>query len=129
MSITQGLAKAILYVQDMNTQARFYRDKLNLTVKDPVGVEDYNNVIWVEFETGECSLVLHLDKEKQLGKDRPKLVFSVNDIDAAHTALTERGVKLSDIRSRIPGLKVADGFDLEGNPFSIYHEEGVTKKN
>lgn len=120
MSIIQGLTKTIIYVKDMNTQARFYRDVLNLTVIDPTNVDDYNNVIWVEFATGECSLVLHLDKDKQLGEDRPKLAFSVDDMETAHKMLNERGAKLSEIRSRRPGLKVADGFDPEGNPFSIY---------
>lgn len=123
MSITQGLTKAILYVQDMNTQVCFYRDVLDLTVKNPAGLDSYSNAIWVEFATGECSLVLHVSREKRLGVDRPKLAFRVKNIEAAHKTLTERGAKLSDINSRLDGFKVADGFDPEGNPFSICCQE------
>ena len=118
--ITQGLAKIILYVRDMNKQVCFYRDLLGLEVKEPLGLSDYSDRIWVEWETGQCSLAFHFDPDKQLGKDRPKLVFKVADIQAAHKTLTGRGVKLSKINSRIGNAQVADGFDPEGNLFSIY---------
>ena len=123
MSI-QGLSKIILYVRDMNKQVSFYRDLLGLEVKEPVGLTDYSDRIWVEWETGECSLVFHLDIQKQLGKDRPKLVFKVADIQAAHQALTKQGIKLSQINSRLGNIQVADGCDPEGNPFSIYTQSG-----
>jgi catechol 2,3-dioxygenase-like lactoylglutathione lyase family enzyme len=118
MTITKGLAKTILYVKDIDAQVRFYRDKLDLQVKDPV--DNYKDKVWVEFATGECTLALHLDRNKELGKDRPKLVFSVEDIETAHQILSDRGVKLSPINSRQGNARVADGFDPEGNPFSIY---------
>ncbi|MCC5642607.1 VOC family protein [Nostoc sp. CHAB 5824] len=123
MSVIQGLTKAIVYVKDMNAQVRFYRDVLDLKIQEPADLESYSNEIWVEFATGGCNLVLHADTEKRLGQDRPKLVFSVNDMETAHKTLTERGAKLSNIRSRLPGLKVADGFDPENNPFSIYSQK------
>jgi catechol 2,3-dioxygenase-like lactoylglutathione lyase family enzyme len=119
MGIIQGLTKVILYIQDMNKQVRFYRDVLDLTVKYPAGLDSYSNEPWVELETGECILVLYVRREKRLGEDRPKLAFRVNDIEAAHKTLTERGALLSDIASRSLGLKIADGFDPEGNPFAI----------
>lgn len=118
--ITQGLAKIILYVKDMNKQVSFYRDMLDLPVQYPESLDDYSEQIWVEFATGECSLTLHFDSQKELDKDRPKLVFSVKNIEMAHKKLTERGLKLSKINSRLNDIKVADGFDPEGNPFSIY---------
>ncbi len=118
MSIIQGLTKIILYVTDMKKQVHFYRDVLDLAVKYPAGLDDYSQEIWVEFETGECILALHV-KEEQLGGSKPKLAFHVNDIEAAHKTLTERGAKLSNIVSRSLGLKIADGFDPEGNPFAI----------
>jgi catechol 2,3-dioxygenase-like lactoylglutathione lyase family enzyme len=117
MTITKSLAKTILYVKDMDIQVSFYRDKLDLQVKDPV--DNYKDRVWVEFVTGECTLALHLDRNKELGKDRPKLVFGVEDIETAHQILSDRGVKLSPINSRQGNVKVADGFDPEGNPFSI----------
>lgn len=118
MSI-QGLAKIILYVKDMNKQVYFYRDQLGLEIREPLRLTDYSDRIWVEWETGECSLVFHFDPQKQLGKDRPKLAFKVADIEAAHQALIKQGVELSQINSRSGGIQVADGCDPEGNPFSI----------
>lgn len=118
--ITQGLAKIILYVRDMDKQVYFYRDILGLEIKEPLGLNDYSDRIWVEWETGQCSLAFHLDPDKKLGKDRPKLVFKVADIQVAHKTLIERGVKLSQINYRSGNAQVADGFDPENNPFSIY---------
>jgi predicted enzyme related to lactoylglutathione lyase len=120
MSLTQGLTKTILYVHDMNQQINFYCDKLDLTVKFPAGLDNYSDQVWVELATGECQLVLHYNGKKQFGKDRTKLAFSVNNIETAYKTLTERGVELSPIRDTPPNLKVASGFDPEGNPFAIY---------
>jgi catechol 2,3-dioxygenase-like lactoylglutathione lyase family enzyme len=119
MNITKNLAKTIMYVKDMDAQVSFYRDILGLEIQYPVDIDNYKEQIWVEFATGECTLALHLDRDKQLGKDRPKLVFSVEDIEIAHQILSDRGVKLSPINSRQGNVKVADGFDPEGNPFAI----------
>jgi predicted enzyme related to lactoylglutathione lyase len=123
MSIIQGLTKAILYVKDIDTQTKFYRNQLGLTIKSQKSIEGRSDKQWVEFETGECTLVLHGNLETQHGKDRPKLAFHVDDIETAYKDLTHRGVKLSQIRSPSPGLKVAEGTDTEGNPFTIDCQE------
>ncbi|MEH2294097.1 VOC family protein [Nostoc sp.] len=120
MGLTQGLTKTILYVQDMNQQIDFYCNKLELAVKSPAGLKNYSDQVWVELGTGECTLVLHYNGEKKFGEDRTKLAFSVHDIETAYKTLTERGVELSVIRSPSPDLKVASGFDPEGNPFAIH---------
>lgn len=115
----QGLLRTILYVQDIDAQVRFYRDQLGLTVRFPTGLSTYADQFWVEFETGQCSLVLHGGGQKRLGADTPKLAFQVADMQLARNILLGRGVKLGDVRSPAPGVEVADGFDPEGNPFSI----------
>ncbi|HEY9768679.1 MAG TPA: VOC family protein [Coleofasciculaceae cyanobacterium] len=117
--ITQGLAKIILYVKDMDKQVHFYRDILDLLVQYPKDLDDYSQQIWVEFASGGCSLTLHFDPRKELA-DRPKLVFAVEDIEKAHQTLSARGLKLGKINSRVNNAKVADALDPEGNPFSIY---------
>jgi predicted enzyme related to lactoylglutathione lyase len=113
------LMEVILYVQDMQAQVSFYRDKLGLAVKEPQGIEDFSNVFWVEFATGTCTLVLHGGGQRRLGADAPKVVFRVGDIEAARTALLERGAQLGEVRSPAPGVWVCDGVDPEGNKFSI----------
>jgi predicted enzyme related to lactoylglutathione lyase len=119
VSVIQGLTKAILYVQDIDMQTKFYRDQLGLTVKSSLNIAGRSDKQWVEFDTGECTLVLHGNLHTQFGQDRPKLAFHVHDIEIAHKELTERGVKLSQIRSPSPGLKIAEAADPEGNPFTI----------
>ncbi|NJR14388.1 MAG: hypothetical protein HC785_00930 [Calothrix sp. CSU_2_0] len=120
MSLTQGLTKTILYVHDMARQINFYCDKLDLTIKSPPGLDNYSDQVWVELATGECTLVLHYNGEKQFGEDRTKLAFSVEDIETAYKILCDRGVELGAIRDTPPNLKVASGVDPEGNPFAIY---------
>lgn len=117
--ITAGLTKAILYVKDMGQEIDFYCNKLDLKIKHPAGLKDYSQEPWVEFDTGQCTLILHCNGDKQLGVDRAKLAFHVDDIDSAYQALSDRGVKLSPIRVPSPGLKIAEGIDPEGNPFTI----------
>ncbi|MEH2458925.1 VOC family protein [Nostoc sp.] len=123
MNIIQGLTKAILYVKDIETQTKFYRDQLGLTVKSRKSIEGRSDKQWVEFATGECTLVLHGNMETQHGKDRPKLAFHVNDFDNAYKTLIENGVHLGAVRSPSGGLKIAEGADPEGNPFTIDCEE------
>lgn len=69
--------------------------------------------------TGACVLALHGGGQKRLGADAPKLVFGVDDIQAARIELVKRGVKIGDVRSAAPGVWVCDGEDPEGNKFSI----------
>lgn len=114
-----GVLHVILYVQEMDVQVRFYRDVLGLPIKFPAGLSSYAEEFWVEFDTGQCSLVLHGGGQKRLGADTPKVAFSVRDIQAARAALLARGVQIGEMRSPAPGVQVCDGFDPEGNPFSL----------
>jgi predicted enzyme related to lactoylglutathione lyase len=111
--------EVILYAQDMQAQVEFYRDKLGLQVKAPKSVQDFRDVYWVELDTGACTLVLHGGGQRVLGKDAPKFVFRVTDVEAARTELVKRGVSLSEVRSPAPDVFVCDAVDPEGNKFSI----------
>lgn len=119
MAAIGELMEVILYVQDMNSQVRFYRDTLGLDVKQPEGVEDYSNVYWVELDTGPCTLALHGGGGRRFGEDAPKIVFRVQDIQAARQRLLDKGVQIGEVRSAAPGVWVCDGEDPEGNGFSI----------
>jgi len=114
-----NLMEVILYVEDMNRQVAFYRDRLGFAVSYPAGLEDYGKEVWVTLNTGPCTLALHGGGRRRLGDDAPKIVFQVDDIEAAHRLLGERGVALGEIRTAAPGVRVADGLDPEGNKFSI----------
>ena len=119
----KSLFRIILYVQDMDLMVRFYRDIIGLTVQSPVGLSDYSNEYWVEFETGGCSLVLHGGGKKRLAQDTPKLNFLVDDIESMRQSLIDKGVKMGEIFSPVAGSKVSNGVDPEGFPFSLdWHE-------
>lgn len=118
-AITEG----ILYVEDMNAQVSFYRDKLGLKVKYPLETDDFSNVFWVEMNTGACILALHAGGKRRFGPDAPKFVFQVEDILAAREALVDQDVNVGEIRSAVPGVWVCDGVDPEGNKFSIETRE------
>jgi len=119
MGFIGDLMEVILYVQDMNAQVSFYRDKLGLTLKEPQDVTDFSEVYWVEFDTGACILALHAGGEGDFGKDAPGITFRVTDIEAARNELIQRGVAMGEVNAPAPGHLVADGRDAEGNRFSI----------
>lgn len=113
-----GLMEVILYVGDMDEAVRFYRDKLGLKVAFPQ-CDDFRSEYWVVFETGACKLCLHGGGERRQGPDAAKVVFRVDDIEAARAQLLERGVALSEILEPSPGVRVCNGRDPAGNPISI----------
>ena len=117
------IMEVILYVEDMNAQVSFYRDKLGLSVKSPRDTEDYGEVFWVEMDSGPCTLALHAGGKRRFGDEAPKIVFNVGDILAVRQGLLDRGVPMDEIRSAAPGIWVCDGVDPEGNKFSIESHE------
>jgi len=113
------LIEVIVYVADMDSQVRFYRDTLGLAVAYPQDLPDYGEQMWVTFETGTCSLALHGGGQGHQGADAPKIVFQVEDVSATRQALINQGVRLGEMRTAAPGILVCDGKDPEGNAFSI----------
>ena len=109
----------ILYVKDMDSQVGFYRDVLGLEIVTPKGLETYVDQLWITFDTGQCILALHGGGTGDFGRDAPKFVFEVNDVELTRGQLIERGVAMGEIRSPSPGVMVCDGKDPEGNWFSI----------
>ncbi len=117
------LMEVILYVEDMDAQVSFYRDKLGLKVKSPPDSDDYSELFWVELDSGPCTLALHAGGKRRFGDDAPKIVFNVGDILAVRQTLTDQDIPMDEIRSAAPGIWVCDGVDPEGNKFSIESHE------
>ncbi len=128
MAIVGELMEVILYVQDMGSQVSFYRDLLGLELREPQNRGDWASVQWVELETGDCTLALHIGGKRRLGDDAPKIVFRVPDVPEARRELMSRGVSMDEVRSPAPGVQVADGVDPEGNRFSI-ESRGILDRN
>jgi predicted enzyme related to lactoylglutathione lyase len=117
------IMEVILYVEDMDSQVSFYRDKLGLQVKFPEEAANYGEEFRVELDSGPCILALHTGGKRRFGADAPKIVFRVGDILAARQELTGQEVEMGEIRSAAPGVWVSDGIDPEGNKFSIESHE------
>ena len=113
------IMEIILYVEDMNQQVSFYRDKMGFKVVNPRESAEYGKEFWVELDTGSCSLALHAGGKGRFGADAPKFVFRVKDILAARQHLLNQQVEMGEIRSAATGVWVCDGADPEGNNFSI----------
>lgn len=108
------VSEVILYVEEMERLASFYGDVLGLDVLE--GDPEHG---FVKYDTGECALCLHAGRDGDVGPYAPKVVFSVEDLDAARAHLEDHGVDLGEERSPAPGKRVCDGRDPEGNAFSI----------
>ncbi|MDB5078126.1 MAG: hypothetical protein JWP00_50 [Chloroflexi bacterium] len=126
MAIVSGLLEIVVYVKDMQKQVHFYRDVLGLPLRDLAGEADFSRHFWVEFETGACTLALHGGSEGRVGQDAPRIVFQVADVETARHALVGNGIKMGQYRIAAPGVKVCEGFDPEGNPFSIESRQEVS---
>lgn len=123
MTIKLGpITEVVLYVKDMNQQVRFYRDILGLKIRFPFGKEDYSNEMWVEFESGPCTLALHGGGHGRIGEDTPSVVFKVEGIEQVREALADAGVTIKEVRTLEGGGWITDGIDPEGNRFSLVQQ-------
>ena len=108
----------ILYVQDMNSEVRFYRDVLGLSIKYPQGLEDYTDQMWVEFDLGETTLALHGGADEK-PNSLHELVFRVENVARAREMIIAAGTKMGEIRNLEDGSPIAEGRDPAGHRFSI----------
>jgi len=100
----------------------FYRDVLQLTLNYPQK-DDYSGEYWVEFQAGAITIALHAGGKDGVKVGAPKIVFEVDNIEAEHARLAAAGVDIRALADVAPGVRSADGFDPEGNYFSIdYHD-------
>lgn len=108
------VSEIILYVEEMGRMTEFYGEVLGLDLVAGAPAHGF-----VKYDTGECALCLHAGRDGDVGEYAPKVVFSVDDLDAAGAHLADHGVDLGEERTPAPGKRVRDGRDPEGNAFSI----------
>lgn len=114
------LCRAIIFAKDMKRMTDFYHDALGLPVVA-------NQPGWVEFDAGGVHLALHdippriakqtiITTPPRAREETPiKLVFEVDDLDAARRHLAARGATMFEPRS----WGSCDGLDPEGNVFQL----------
>jgi predicted enzyme related to lactoylglutathione lyase len=116
------LGTAILLVKDLQRLAEFYNEALGLPVIDAPMAPG-----WLELDAGSVRLALHAlppRVARQIEITTPprareeasvKLVFEVDDLDAARRRLVQHGATMFEPRSS----GVCEGLDPEGNIFSL----------
>jgi len=117
------LTRVILYVQDVERLAAFYRDALGLAVVEEISGE------WAVLKAGACELALHRvgkpwrvdDAKEWQAESNAKLVFSVDrDLAELRAELIAKGVAMRQIKSYPPLTgPLCDGADPEGNVFQL----------
>jgi predicted enzyme related to lactoylglutathione lyase len=118
------IIEVIVYVEDMQKQVSFYSETLGLKVSYPHQFpERWTDCHWVTFETGQCTLALHSGGLRNFGKDAPKFVFQVENVEQIREELVSKGVDVKEIFSPSLGVRVANGRDPEGNVFSLEQHE------
>jgi catechol 2,3-dioxygenase-like lactoylglutathione lyase family enzyme len=121
--MTPVLTRIILYVQDVERLAHFYRDTLGLPVVHEIKGE------WVAFRPGACELALHRVGRQYRVEDtaswqvetNAKLVLTVTrPLAELRAELIAKGVPMREIKS-YPGFAgpLCDGTDPEGNVFQL----------
>lgn len=113
------LVELILYVRDMGTQVRFYRDVLGLGGIEPEHSDDYGDESWVTFDLEGVKLALASDGDGEPGSDGPALVFQVVDLDAWIERLRGHGIEPDDEYEPYPGARGVGACDPEGFPFHL----------
>jgi hypothetical protein len=114
----KGVLRNIVYVEDMQKMVISYRDVLQPPLNYPHKA-DYSNEFWVEFQAGSITIALHAGGKSGKKPSAPKIVFEVDDIEAERSRLLAAGVDIRSIENVAPSVRSADGFDIEGNYFSI----------
>lgn len=109
----------IVYVRDVLKSAAWYKEKLGIPSR-------HVEKAWGELETAGFTLALHGTEKTppKLPETAPTVVFSVDDVRAAHAALAAAGVKTSELHEVCEydgkvGV-AADFTDLDGNRLSVY---------
>jgi catechol-2,3-dioxygenase len=118
-----SLNRVILYVQDVDKLADFYRSAFGLPVIEEIKGE------WAVLGAGACELALHrvgeayrvADPSSWKVESNAKLVMQVDrGLTELRAELIAKGVPMGEIKS-YPGLTgpLCDGRDPEGNVFQL----------
>jgi predicted enzyme related to lactoylglutathione lyase len=123
-----SLNRIILYVQNVERLADFYRDAFGLPVIEEIKGE------WAVLKAGCCELALHrvgkayrVDDATWQVESNAKLVMTVDrELTELRAELIAKGVPMRDIKS-YPGLTgpLCDGTDPEGNVFQLAQSQAA----
>jgi predicted enzyme related to lactoylglutathione lyase len=112
-----------LPVSDVDRAKAFYADQVGFTVEQDVTVDEQHRFVELMPPGSPCSIALtagYIDAEP--GSIRG-LQVNVDDADAAHAYLSERGVAVSEIEE-YPWGRFCFFSDPDGNSWSVHEPTG-----
>ncbi|MGN6206696.1 VOC family protein [Humibacter sp.] len=113
-----GVRTVSIPVDDQDAALRFYVDTLGFAVLRDTPTP--NGGRWIELSPAENCVIVTLEPARSdVSRGAIGIRFSTDDIDAALSALVDRGVDADEIL-RWPGVPAMFAFrDPDGNAFSI----------
>lgn len=88
-------ARYIYFTKNISGMVEFYRDTLGMKVVTPPKAMDYDAEGWVQLRSGGFEIGIHkASKPGSQGRNRNKLVLSVDDVAGARAELVAHGVKM-----------------------------------
>ncbi len=124
MQVVNKFMMLQIAVSDMPKAKEFYAEKLGMEVTADYRRDDDN--WWVSLTPGDGVTLTLTTHRGHMTPGSVVLYFATADIEAAHSALEEKGVKVSNIRSNLHGPgsggKWFNFTDVDGN---LVHIEQV----
>ena len=118
MQITNKLLMLSVAVSDMPKVKAFYADKLGLKITTDYRQDDNNWWVSLMFPEGGASITLTTHYEN-MKPGTMKLYFATSDVIAAHKELSEKSVKVNEVKDDLfgpgSGVKWFNLEDPDGN--------------
>jgi predicted enzyme related to lactoylglutathione lyase len=112
--MVEGIDTVFCQVEDMDRATAFYRDVLGLEIA-------YASAYWTSFKTGATTLALHhrMDESPFGNRSNFLAILSVSDLPLAQAKLRAAGVWCADEFHDVPGGRICDFRDTEGNALQL----------
>ncbi len=102
MPVVKRLIRVMIAVSDMPKAKEFYADRLGLKVVQDYRQDDSHWWVSLELPEGGATIALSTYHEKTKPGDMV-LYFATSDITAAHRELSDKGVKVNDVKDDLYG--------------------------
>ena len=122
LQVAGQLTMVSVVVSDMKKAKEFYAEKLGFAVATDYRQNDDNWWVMLTFPGGGANITLARSSTTSNEPPKPGTLgfyLSTSDVAAAHKALTEKGVKTSDVQDNLygpgSGVKFFQVIDPDGN--------------
>ena len=114
----------MVYVTDLDRAMKWYVDALGFKV-NYASVPHYASM---HHPALQLRVDLHPDPKKENVGRGAMLYFAADDLDKTVAELRNRGIQVSDPRSRGDSPRFTEFADSEGNPIGLYEDKAAESK-